>query len=86
MKVTVRVDCTPEEARRFLGLPDVGPLQEKLLEELQQRMSANLSAMSPVELLKIWLPAGRESWQDIQQALWGLAGDRGEDDGTRQQR
>ncbi len=23
MKVNVEVDCTPEEARRFLGLPDV---------------------------------------------------------------
>ena len=26
MKMTVEVDCTPEEARRFLGLPDVAPL------------------------------------------------------------
>ena len=25
MKVTVDVDCTPEEARRFLGLPDLRP-------------------------------------------------------------
>ena len=23
MKVTVDVDCTPEEARRFMGLPDM---------------------------------------------------------------
>ena len=26
MKVTVDVDCTPEEARRFLGLPDLTPV------------------------------------------------------------
>ena len=25
MKVTVNVECTPEEARTFLGLPDVQP-------------------------------------------------------------
>ena len=30
MKVNVEIDCTPEEARAFFGLPDVAPLQEKL--------------------------------------------------------
>src|ERR1700712_2838966 len=28
MKVTVDVDCTPEEARRFLGLPDLSPVHD----------------------------------------------------------
>jgi hypothetical protein len=37
MKVTVEVDCTPEEARRFLGLPDVVPTQQAVMEKLQQR-------------------------------------------------
>ena len=32
MKVTVEVDCTPEEARRFLGLPDVVPMQQAAME------------------------------------------------------
>ena len=26
MKVTVDIDCTPADARAFLGLPDVTPL------------------------------------------------------------
>jgi hypothetical protein len=30
MKVTVEVDCTPEEARGFLGLPDVVPIQQAI--------------------------------------------------------
>jgi len=29
MKITMNIECTPEEARRFLGLPDVTGLQEK---------------------------------------------------------
>ncbi|WP_246690506.1 DUF6489 family protein [Microvirga aerophila] len=29
------VGCTPEEARTFLGLPDVKPMQEHLMRELQ---------------------------------------------------
>ena len=31
MKVTIEVDCTPVEARTFLGLPDVTPLNEHLV-------------------------------------------------------
>ena len=45
MKITVNVDCTPEEARTFWGLPDVKPMQEQLLRELQDRMTANIRAM-----------------------------------------
>ncbi|MGC2523384.1 MAG: DUF6489 family protein, partial [Stellaceae bacterium] len=47
MKIKLDVDCTAEEARRFLGLPDVQPLQEALLDEVQQQMSANIKAMDP---------------------------------------
>ncbi|MFY9972047.1 MAG: DUF6489 family protein, partial [Roseiarcus sp.] len=28
MKITVDVDCTPLEARQFMGLPDVEPMQK----------------------------------------------------------
>ncbi|MDE0880583.1 MAG: DUF6489 family protein, partial [Sphingomonas bacterium] len=29
MKVNVEVDCTPEEARRAMGLPDLAPIHER---------------------------------------------------------
>jgi hypothetical protein len=45
MKISIEVDCTPEEARRFLGLPDVAPMQAALVEEMQKRLSANVAAM-----------------------------------------
>ena len=28
MKVTIDIDCTPEEARRFMGLPDLTPVHD----------------------------------------------------------
>ncbi len=31
MKFTVNVECSPEEARRFMGLPDVTPINEQLV-------------------------------------------------------
>ena len=58
MKISVDIDCTPEEARAFLGLPDVKPMQDRLMQELQDRMAANIRSMAPDEMMKTWLPAG----------------------------
>lgn len=38
MKVTVDVDCTPEEARRFLGLPDVSKANEAYVDAVLKAM------------------------------------------------
>lgn len=73
MKVTIDIDCTPEEARAFLGLPDVKPMQEEVMRELQERMSANIRAMAPEEMLKTWLPAGLAGWEQIQQMFTRMA-------------
>lgn len=58
MKMTIEIDCSPQEARAFLGLPDVSSLNEKLVEEMQQRMSANMAMLSPDELIKNWTAFG----------------------------
>ena len=54
MKITVDIDCTPAEARAFLGLPDVAPLQQALTKEMQRRMLESLAAMDPEALFKTW--------------------------------
>ena len=38
MKLNVEIDCTPAEARAFLGLPDVSSLNEHLVAEMKKRM------------------------------------------------
>lgn len=58
MKMTIEIDCTPQEARAFLGLPDVTALNEKLVEEMQSRMTANMAMLSPDELIKNWTAFG----------------------------
>jgi hypothetical protein len=47
MKIRIDIDCTPEEARAFLGLPELRPMQEELLKDLQERMARALQAMDP---------------------------------------
>ena len=70
MKITINVDCTPEEARRYMGLPDVAPLQEDMLKAMQEKMVANINSMQPTEMMKAWVPMGMESWLEMQKAFW----------------
>lgn len=71
MKVTVNIDCTPEEARTFLGLPDIKPMQDAMVAELEKRMRSNLDAMDPETLFKTWFTAGIQGWEQMQKAFWG---------------
>jgi hypothetical protein len=67
MKFKVDIDCTPDEARAFFGLPDVKPLQETLLKEVQERLSANIKAMDPEAMFKTWLPATVKGFEQLQE-------------------
>ena len=73
MKVNVEVTCTPEEARAFFGLPDLGPMQQRVLAEIEGRLRSGLDSMSPDAVFKTWIPAsmqGVEQMQKLQQAFW----------------
>lgn len=58
MKFTINVECTPEEARRFVGLPDVTPLNEMLIAEMTKRAQANVQLMSPDTMMNAWMSVG----------------------------
>ncbi len=46
MKLTINVDCTPEEARSFFGLPDVQPVNDLLVSSLETRVKENIDTLS----------------------------------------
>ena len=71
MKVTVNVECTPEEARAFMGLPDVQPMQEALMKQLQDQLSSNISNMKPEAMISTWLPASMQGAEQLQKMFWG---------------
>lgn len=67
MKITVNIDCTPEEARTFFGLPDVKPMQEAVLAKMEKQMLDSIEALSPDSVLKTWMgtiPPGAEQMRD----------------------
>lgn len=71
MKFTMNVECTPEEARAFFGLPDVQPMQERFMAEIEQRMLANVRAMDPEAMARTWFPAGMQNFEQMQKLFWG---------------
>jgi hypothetical protein len=75
MKVHVEIDCTPEEARAFFGLPDVTLMQEKLMREVEDRTLAAMRAMDPETLLKTWMPASLQGFEQLQKMFWGALSD-----------
>ena len=69
MKITVNVDCTPLEARLFMGLPDVEPMQKAAMAEIEKRMMAELERYSPESLFKAWLPISGMNTEWFQEFL-----------------
>jgi len=78
MKINLEIDCTPLEARTFLGLPDVQPMQQRLLDELQERMAANIRAMDPQEMMRLWMTPGAESFGNLFESFRRMAGTKPE--------
>ena len=76
MKITVDVDCTPEEARRFMGLPDLTPVHQAYVDKMTKAVSEGVTAESMTELMKSWGPmseAGTTMWRSM---LEGMSGRR----------
>ena len=69
MKISFDIDCTPQEARRFLGLPDVTPVNEAFVEELTKRAGDMAREIDAGKLMEQWMSAGVQGVGDIQKAL-----------------
>ena len=83
MKITIEVDCTPAEARTFMGLPDVEPLQAEVMAEIQRRAMQALAMTDPQQLLKNWVPwgaQGLETFQNFMRAATGAQKSSDKDD------
>ncbi|HMP63867.1 DUF6489 family protein [Phenylobacterium sp.] len=73
MKMTVEIDCTPAEARAFLGLPDVTDINEKMVAEMSRRMEANMAMASPDELMKAWTAFGVGAQEQFRKLMTAAA-------------
>jgi len=68
MKVTIEIDCTPEEARRTMGLPDLTPLHDKYLDAMGQAMDGTVRPELIEQMRRSWAPmgeAGMAMWRRL---------------------
>ena len=77
MKIDVSVDCTPEEARRFMGLPDMTPIHDLYIEKLRETINDGVSPEYLDRLMRSWAPmgeAGFNAWKQLVDQMTGLTG------------
>jgi len=64
---------TPDEARRFLGLPDVSKAQDKMMAEIEKRMKAAIDVNDPEAMLRAWMPLGGQGFEQFQRFMFDSA-------------
>jgi len=80
MKVHVEMEMTPQEARAMMGLPDVAPMQQEMMDEMRARMKAAFDAGDPEGMMRAWMPffsgemgGGAKAFEQFQKFLWDSA-------------
>ena len=76
MKITANVDCTPEEARRFLGLPDLTPVHEAYVERMTKLVTDGTSTETFGELATSGGPMSEASVTMWRHMMENVAGKR----------
>ena len=74
MKITADVDCTLEEARRFLGFPDLTPVHQAYVERMTQAVRDGVTPDMVAEMMKSWGPmseAGMTMWRSTFEGMSG---------------
>lgn len=77
MRLTINIDCTPEEARAFFGMPNVEPLNAMVVDEMTKRAQENMETLADPErfFTQMMLMGGKglEQFQSLMGAAMGGA-------------
>ena len=71
MKVHIEIDCTPEEARSFMGLPDVGKANAVYVDMMSKAMKGVSSTDQLQEYAKQLAPMGQAGFRLFQSFMEG---------------
>lgn len=74
MKITVELDCTPEEARKMLGLPDVNKLNEMYVKEMGKFLQGSKSLEQLQNFTKTVAPMGEAGLKMFSSFISGAMG------------
>lgn len=73
MKMNIEIDCTPEEARRFMGLPDVTKANEIYVDNVAQAMKGATNLEQLETFAKQVAPMGQMGLKLFQNFMEGAA-------------
>lgn len=73
MKFNIEVDCTPEEVRRLIGLPDLTEVHQAYLDQMKDMMSKGLTPDMVDTMVRNWMPGGAAGMDFVQNLMKGLS-------------
>ncbi len=76
MKVNVEVECTPEEARRAVGLPDLTPIHDRYVAMVMETMQGQMKPEMLETMMRGWQPMG-EAGLNFWRTMFETAGKPG---------
>lgn len=74
MKINVEVECTPEEARRAMGLPDLTPVHDRYIQMMVDAIGSQGNPEAFEAMLRSWSPmgeAGMSFWRGLFESASG---------------
>lgn len=74
MKINIEVDLTPEEMRRFMGLPDVQGFQQHMLERFTENIQASQDQRE--EFVRNMFAGAMAPWQGFFSLLNSASGNK----------
>jgi len=85
MKINIEIECTPEEARSFMGLPDVSPANNVYVENLTKAMQGVSSPDQLQQYAAALAPMGQVGLKLFQSFVEGgmKAAQRGAGEGSK---
>ncbi len=72
MKFNIEVDCTPEEVRRLVGLPDLTAVHDVYLDRMKEVMTTGLTPDMVDSMVRSWVPGGAAGMDFVQNLVKGL--------------
>ena len=70
MKFNATVEATAQEMREFLGLPNIKPMQDEMLESMRTSMEESRANLDPMGLMKPMFPAQLQTLEMLQRGFW----------------
>ena len=72
MKFNIEVDCTPEEVRRLVGLPDLSDLHQAYLDQMKETMAKGLTPDAMENMIRSWVPGGAAGMDFVSNLMKGI--------------